>query len=60
MVSSFCFQALFLALFLTLYIQTRKQDMPENVVNNPGLDNFLEELKSNDKPNLKGGNIKND
>lgn len=57
MVSGFFFQCLFLTLFLTLYFQTRKQSQQTKVIDNPGLDNFLKELKLKD--NLKGGSKKN-
>ena len=57
MVSGFFFQTLFVTLFVTLYFQTREPKIDKKVINNPGLDKFLEELKLEDK--VKGGN-KND
>jgi len=63
MVASFFFQCLLLTLFLTLYFQIKKQNNQPQVIDNPEIDNFLKELKQEDK--LKGGsngkkdNIKN-
>ena len=57
MVSTFLFQCLFLALFLTLYFQIRKQT---KVVENPEMDNFLQDLQKKDnKEKVKGGFDKN-
>jgi len=53
-VGNFCFQVLLFILFLGLYIQIKKQP---KIIENPELDNFLQELKSEDK--MKGG-LKND
>jgi len=45
-VGNFCFQVLLFILFLGLYIQIKKQP---KIIENPELDNFLQELKSEDK-----------